>query len=133
MIKRIISLIFIFTVALTVSSCDRNGDNSGENNGVIVPVTQIANEFSAQLPEFDFSEDVIDSYDESLRYSFSVKCSERESEKYIKAVKKAGFTEGYPESAPISGNGYYKASNSDKYMIEIVYKSGLLTVYVTRP
>ena len=132
MYKKIISVLFIFAFAFSLVSCNMD-DEVGSDNGVVAPVTQIANEFSAQLPDFNFSEDIVDSYEESLRYSFSVECSEKESEKYIKAVKKVGFTEGYPETAPVSGNGYYKASNAEKYMIEIVYKNSILTVHVTRP
>ena len=90
MYRKIISVLFIFAFAFSLVSCNMD-DEVGSDNGVVAPVTQIANEFSAQLPDFNFSEDIVDSYEESLRYSFSVECSEKESEKYIKAVKKVGF------------------------------------------
>lgn len=133
MLKKIFSILIITIIAFSVSSCEMKENNGPTENGVIPPVTKIANEFAGQLPEFKFSEKLIESYDESLSYSFSVECSEKESEKYIKAVKNEGFTEGYPDAAPISGKGYYKASNAEGYMAEIVYKNGVLTVYVTRP
>ena len=38
-----------------------------------------------------------------------------------------------PEQQPVSGDGYYKASNDNGYMIEIVHKAEVLTVYMTRP
>lgn len=79
---------------------------------------------SLQLPEFDFSSEIIDSYDE---------CSKSEFKKYINAVKGSGFVLGFPEQQPVSGDGYYKASNDKGYMIEIVHKADVLTVYMTRP
>ncbi len=133
MLKKIFSILLITIIAFSVSSCEMDDNNGGTGNGVVPPVTMIANEFAQQLPDFDFSEETVESYDESLRYSFSVRCSEKESEKYIKAVKKEGFTEGYPDAAPVSGKGYYKASDAEGYMAEIVYKDGVMTVYVTRP
>lgn len=132
--KRLFSFLVVVILLFSFAACNQSEKNPDvSNNAVIPPATQISNEFAQQLPEFKFKENVIDSYDESLRYSFSVECSEREAKNYIKAVKDEGFVNGYPEQTPVSGNGYYKASNDEKYMIEIVYKNGILTVYVTRP
>ena len=131
MIKRLLAFISLFIVLFSFSSC-KNVDG-GKGNGVIPASTKIANDFVQQLPEFDFSADIVDSYDESLRYSFSVECSNGEFKKYLNSVKDSGFVLGFPEQQPVSGEGYYKASNDKGYMIELVHKSGLLTVYVTRP
>ncbi len=131
MFKKITAILSLLIIFLSFAACkDVEG---GEGNGVIPASTKIANEFALQLPEFDFSSDIIDSYDESLRYSFSVECSKSESKKYINAVKNAGFVLGFPEQQPVSGDGYYKASNDKGYMIEIVHKADVLTVYMTRP
>ena len=131
MLKKITAMLSLLVIILSFAACkDVEG---GEGNGVIPASTKIANEFALQLPEFDFSSDIIDSYDESLRYSFSVECSKSEFKKYINAVKDAGFVLGFPEQQPVSGDGYYKASNDKGYMIEIVHKADVLTVYMTRP
>lgn len=131
MTKKLFAFISLFIIIFSLASC-KNVD-SGEGNGVIPASTKIANEFAQQLPEFDFSADIVDSYDEAIRYSFSVECSKSEFKKYLNAVKESGFVLGFPEQQPVSGEGYYKASNDNGYMIEMVLKSDLLTVYVTRP
>ena len=131
MLKKITAMLSLLVIIFSFAACkDVEG---GEGNGVIPASTKIVNEFALQLPEFDFSSDIIDSYDESLRYSFSVECSKSEFKKYINAVKDAGFVLGFPEQQPVSGDGYYKASNDKGYMIEIVHKADVLTVYMTRP
>lgn len=131
MLKKITAMLLLLVIIFSFAACkDVEG---GEGNGVIPASTKIANEFALQLPEFDFSSDIVDSYDESLRYSFSVECSKSEFKKYINAVKDAGFVLGFPERQPVSGDGYYKASNDKGYMIEIVHKADVLTVYMTRP
>jgi hypothetical protein len=131
MLKKFTAIISLMIIILSFAACKDTEDIEG--NGVIPASTKIANEFALQLPEFDFSSDVVDSYDESLRYSFSVECSKSEFKKYLNSVKDSGFVYGFPEQEPVSGDGYYKASNDKGYMIEIVYKSDVLTVYVTRP
>ena len=98
--------------------------------------TKIFNDFAAQLPNFVFRSAIaiVDNYDESLSYKFTVKSDSEEFKSYVAALKEAGFVSGYPEQAPVSGEGYYKASNSDKYMVEAVYaQNGEITVTVTRP
>lgn len=138
--KKNISFIIIMIVSILVfASCNKPEPPAQTTAAsrpapvVSVPETKISNEFSQQLPEFSFSSPIADSYDESLRYIFSVNCSHEEFNNYLSAIKSAGFTLGYPEQAPVSGNGYYKASNQNKYMIEMVYKNGELTVDLTRP
>ena len=85
MLKKITAMLSLLVIILSFAACkDVEG---GEGNGVIPASTKIANEFALQLPEFDFSSDIIDSYDESLRYSFSVECGKSEFKKYINAVK----------------------------------------------
>ncbi|MBR2867697.1 MAG: hypothetical protein IKB88_01355 [Clostridia bacterium] len=129
--KKIISFLFISVIVFSFSSCNKVPEEVVPN--VIPPVTQIKNEFAEQLPGFKFSAEITDSYDESLRYSFSVKCSNSEFRKYLGEIEDAGFVYGFPEQEPVSGKGYYKASNDKGYMVEIVHKDGVLTVHITRP
>lgn len=137
--KIFILIISSLMLVLAFASCNKpeqNAQTTAPSKAapvVSVPETKIANDFAQQLPAFAFSSAIADSYDESLRYTFSVVCSQEEFNNYLAAVKNAGFTLGYPEQSPVSGNGYYKASNQNKYMIEIVYKNGELTVDLTRP
>lgn len=129
--KKIILLLFIIAVVFAFASCNKVPEEVVPN--VIPPVTQIKNEFAEQLPDFNFSAQITDSYDESLRYSFSVECSDREFRKYLGEIEDSGFIYGFPEQTPVSGKGYYKASNDKGYMVEIVHKNDILTVNVTRP
>lgn len=129
--KKFISLLFISVIIFAFASCNKVPEEVVPN--VIPPVTQIKNEFAEQLPDFKFSAQITDSYDESLRYSFSVECSDREFRKYLGEIEDSGFIYGFPEQTPVSGKGYYKASNDKGYMVEIVHKNNILTVNVTRP
>lgn len=131
MSRKFLAIFTLFIILFSFAAC--NNVDGGEGNGVIPASTKIANEFAQQLPEFEFSSDIVDSYDESLRYSFSVECNKSEFKKYLNAVKDSGFVLGFPEQQPVSGEGYYKASNDKGYMIELVFKSNVLTIYVTRP
>ncbi|MBO5858182.1 MAG: hypothetical protein J6R20_00175 [Clostridia bacterium] len=131
MFKKLFAILSLFIIIFSFAGCKEV--EKGKDNGVIPASTKIANEFIGQLPEFEFSSEVVDSYSEALRYTFSVKCSNSEFKKYLKSVKNSGFVLGFPEQQPVSGDGYYKASNDKGYMVEIVYKSDFLTVDVTRP
>lgn len=139
--KKSVLILFAFIFALLFASCNSSsGEGSSEidkqNQSVVVHVpsdTKIFNDFAAQLPDFNFSNAIIENYDESVKYVFSVKSSESEFNSYIKSLKDVGFVNG-TEGAPISGEGYYKATNSDRYMVEVVLvNSSDLTVIVTRP
>lgn len=95
--------------------------------------TKIFNDFSAQLPEFAFKNAIVESYDEAISYEFTVTSNSVEFNAYVGALKANGFNGG-TEGVPISGEGYYKATNSDRYMVEAVLRDGAnLTVIVTRP
>lgn len=141
--KKIIVCFAVIVTVISFASC-----NKTEAPAQTVPVTgkapvvhapsetKIFNDFAAQLPNFVFKNAVaiVDSYDEALSYKFTVKSDSAEFEGYVAALKEAGFVSGYPEQSPVSGEGYYKASNQEKYMIEAVFaKSGEMTVTVTRP
>lgn len=139
-------LIFCFITVLFIlsfASCnkpeiaDQTTPVSSPAPVVIAPSeTKIFNNFAAQLPNFVFKNAVaiVDNYEESLSYKFTVKSDFNEFNSYVAALKEAGFALGYPEQSPVSGEGYYKASNADKYMIEAVFaKNGEITVTVTRP
>ena len=130
-------------IVFSFASCNKNDASEQTNvNSGSAPVvhapsdTKIFNDFAAQLPNFVFKSAVaiVDNYEESLNYKFTVKSDSEEFKQYVSALKEAGFVSGYPESAPVSGDGYYKASNADKYMVEAVLMNGNeITVTVTRP
>ena len=141
--KRFISVLFIIlTTVLAFASCNKADEfaPTAPAEPTQAPVvyegeTKIPNDFAKQLPDFKFSSEitVTPNYDESLEYVFSVASNETEFKAYVEALKKAGFVNGYPEQAPVSDDGYYKASNAEKYMIEVTFFGGELTATVTRP
>lgn len=141
--KKLFICLSVIVLMLSFASCDKDG-NADQTTAapkdspvVIAPSeTKIFNDFAAQLPNFVFKSAVaiVDNYEESLSYKFTVKSDANEFKAYVSALKDAGFVSGYPETAPVSGEGYYKASNADKYMVEAVFTgNGEMTVTVTRP
>lgn len=140
MLKKSLLIIIAVLLALLFASCNKALDESNsvpespeQTAAFLAPSdTKIFNDFAAQLPDFDFANSV-ENYDESISFEFSVKSSSDEFGKYVEALKTAGFTGG-TEGAPVSGEGYYKATNADRYMVEAVLENGVnLTVTVTRP
>lgn len=138
--KKTVSVFAAILIAFLFASCNKALE---ENDAAPESLTQTAafyapsdtkifNDFAAQLPEFSFA-NPIENYDESISFVFSVKSSNDEFNEYVEALKSAGFTGG-TEGAPVSGEGFYKAVNGDRYMVEAVLKDGIdLTVTVTRP
>ena len=142
--KKLFICFAAFILVLSFASC-----NKAEAPVQTSPVTdkapvvhaptdsKIFNDFAAQLPNFVFKSAVVivDNYDESLSYKFTVKSDSAEFDRYVAALKDAGFVSGYPEQTPVSGEGYYKASNADKYMVETMFNfdDSVITVTVTRP
>lgn len=128
-------LVFLFaSCQKTVSDSQPLLTSAGQTGAFVAPTdTKIFNDFADALPAFQFKNTVIESYDESLSYEFTVKSNNAEFERYVVTLKNSGFNTG-TEGAPVSGEGYYKATNSDRYMVEAVLRNGTdLTVTVTRP
>lgn len=138
--KKTASIIIAILLTFIFVSCNKMPEESGslqdvsENTAAFYAPTdtKIFNDFAAQLPEFDFN-NTVENYDESLSFVFSVRSNSEEFNKYVDALKAKGFTGG-TEGAPVSGEGYYKAINAERYMVEAVLENGVnLTVTVTRP
>ena len=63
-----------------------------------------------------------------IEYLFEIpELSIRDFNKYVKALKKAGF-----EINPAEANGYYAAKSADKFYVEATLVSGNITVYIKR-
>lgn len=129
MLKKILAAALLAVIAVSVSSCSIKNDTLEDTT--TAPSTQketrIHNSFKDVLPDFGFDSTPVENYREGISYSFSAKCSERNYEKYINAVKKAGF-----EISAVEANGYYSAYTADKYYVEITLVEDLITVYVKR-
>ncbi len=120
----------LVAVALSITSCriDKQNDIGDYTSSVSTqPQTRIRNGFKDVLPVFGFDSAIVENYREGVDYSFSAKCSERDFEKYISAVKKAGF-----DVKPVEAKGYYAAHTADKYYVEATLVNGTITVYVKR-
>ncbi len=139
--KKLILILLVFISVFIITSCNKvTKENStvpavSSPSAVVHPQTntKIFNDFAAQLPEFSFKNSVVDNYDQSVSFKFSVKSSKEEYNAYVEALIKAGFVNG-TEGSPVVGEGNYKATNSERYMVEAVLVNGTdLTVTVTRP
>lgn len=130
--KKIFAVLLMLAIALGVAGCNLKNDSidANESSAVITTTEQITliyNHFKDRLPEFDFKKEVKDSYRESLSYSFSVECSDREFNKYVSALEDAGFNKN-----AVSAEGYYTASTEDSYFVEAALISGVLNVNVKK-
>lgn len=129
MFKKLLSLLFVFMLAVGFSSCkvDKNNTADRNKNETTQKITRIYNSFKDTLPDFGFDSKPVENYEEGISYSFSAECSGKDFEKYIKAVKKNGY-----DVKSVEAKGYYKAYNAEKYFVEIVLVDGNITVYVKR-
>ncbi len=130
MIKRFFAAVLLAVIALSISSCsiDNNGGLYEKPTAVSTqPITRIHNSFKDVLPVFGFDSAPVENYREGISYSFSAQCSSRDYEKYIDAVKKAGF-----ELKAAEADGYYSAYTADDYYVEITLVENMITVYVKR-
>ncbi len=130
--KKISALILILVVALSAAGCNIKKDDVGEKESSSVittteQVTLIYNHFKDRLPVFGFKKEVKETYRESLSYSFSVECSEREFKKYVSALEDAGFNQN-----AVSAEGYFTASTEDAYFVEAALINGILNVNIKK-
>ena len=90
MIKKILSSVMLVAVLLGVTSCsiDKQNDIGDYTSSASTqPQTRIHNGFRDVLPAFGFDSAIVENYREGVDYSFSAKCSDRDFEKYIDALK----------------------------------------------
>lgn len=130
MIKKILAAVLLALTAVSISSCSvKNGSDMLYSSTAVSTQkeTRIHNSFKDALPDFGFDSVPVENYREGVSYSFSVRCSERDYEKYINAVKKAGF-----ETKAVEADCYYSAYTEDKYFVEITLVDGVITVFVKR-
>lgn len=129
MLKKLLALSLAFMLAVGFSACkvDKNNATGEKSSETTQKITRIYNSFKDTLPDFGFDSEPVENYVEGISYSFSAECSEKDFEKYVKAVIKTGF-----DVKPVEGKGYYKAHNAEKYFVEAVLVDGMITVFVKR-
>ena len=127
MIKKICAALCAFLFLLGFSACspDKGGEEFVETT--TVKETRIYNHFKDAVPEFNFKNDPTEEYNEGISYVLRVEASEKEVEKYIKALQKAGFTE-----SAVEAEKYYAARTAEGYHVELTNIDGILTVYVRK-
>ena len=129
MIKKITALLLILSLSACVSACSVN-DNPKEDKqtkATTEQVTLIRNTFKDVLPKYNFKNEIKETYVDGINYKFTVKCTQKDSEKYIDKIKKAGF-----ELNAAEGTNYYSARTEDYYSVEITYIGETLTVLCKR-
>ncbi len=131
--KKIFAVILIAVIALNFAGCNLKNNKIDKNDKIneIVTTTEqvtlIYNHFKDRLPEFDFKKEVKGVYRESLNYSFSVECNDREFKKYVSALESAGFNKN-----AVSAEGYYTASTEDSYFVEAALVNGIMNVNIKK-
>lgn len=130
MFKRFIAALSAVLIIFGMSACsikENETINKTSSDVTTVKETKVRNNFKDVLPKPKFDNEISEDYEEGIKYSFSVKCSEKECEKYIKQLKKAGFVERATET-----ESYYTAFTEDGYFVEMTYIGGNLTVYTKK-
>ncbi len=129
MIKRICAAVCAFALLLGLSACspDKGGEGITQTPETTVKETRIYNYFKDAVPEFEFKNTPTEEYNEGISYVLRVEASEKEVEKYIKALQKAGFTE-----SAVQAEKYFAARNAEGYHVELTNIDGILTVYVRK-
>lgn len=128
MIKKITAMFLIISAAVSIGACSMKSEKeTGKTRTATEQVTLIRNFFKETLPSFRFKNDIKETYVDGLTYKFTVKCTQGECDKYIKKVKKEGFTVN-----PAEGTNYYSARTEDYYFVEITYIGEILTVLCKR-
>ena len=132
--KRFFSVITVLTIVLSFASCnlkDKNENNDvtkqTQNVSFTKPVTKIYNDLADTLPDFKFSSELHETYDEGYSYSFTVKSSENDFNKYVKEAEKCGYNLN-----KVSGEKYFFAMNANGFKLECMYKDGNTVVSVSR-
>lgn len=128
MFKKICAGACALVLLLGLTACQPdNIEGQTVAESTTVKETRIYNHFRDVLPEFKFKNDPTEEYNEGISYVFRVEASEKEVEKYIKALQKSGFTE-----SAVEAEKYYAARNAEGYHVELTNIDGILTVYVRK-
>ena len=88
--KRIISVLAVCAfILLTACSCSIKKTENGGSVNTAAPTasttaaqTKMHNDFKDRLPAFKFENEPSEKYDDGMRYILTVKCSQKEYEKY---------------------------------------------------
>lgn len=130
--KRIFSVVAIMAVILSFASCkvkdsSEKVEKTTQPVSYTKPVTKIYNDLADTLPDFRFSGELHETYDEGYSYSFTVKSSEKEFNKYVAEAEKCGYNQ-----SKVSGDKYFFAMNPNGFKLECMFKDGNTVVNVSR-
>lgn len=133
MFKKLSVIILTAFILLTSSACNLKTDggtgfaSNTDASAATEKTTYHHNSFKDRIPEPDFEETPDEQYNDGENYFFTVKCTEKEFEKYVESIKKKGFEQNLVEAT-----GYFYAKDSEGYFAELVYKNGILTATIDR-
>lgn len=133
MFKKFFLMIIVTLILLGASACNIKTDGkTGFDSNIDIGATTEKqtyhhNSFKDRIPEPNFKETPDEQYNDGENYFFTVNCTEKEFEKYVKNLKKKGF-----ENNLVEATGYFYAKDSDGYFAELVYKNGTLTATIDR-
>lgn len=133
MLKKITVIFLAVIMLLSISACNiKNNEGNGfetavANTATNESVTYHYNTFKDRIPEPDFKETPKEQYVDGDSYYFTVTCTEKEFDNYIKKLKKSGF-----ENNLVEATGYFYAKDGEGYYTELVYKNGILTATIDR-
>lgn len=122
---------FALVLLFGASACNIKNENGGlaesTASEIIAQSTLYHNSFKDRIPEFKFDETPVEKYNDGTNYIFTVKCSEREFEKYVKRLKENGF-----DQKMVDETGYFYAYDSENYVAELTHIDGVLTAKIKK-
>lgn len=133
MIKKLSVILLAVIMLFGISACNiKTNNGSGFNTGVADTVsnethTYYYNTFKDRIPEPDFKETPKEQYVDGDSYYFTVTCTEKEFDNYIKKLKRNGF-----KNSLVEATGYFYAKDGEGYYAELIYKNGILTATIDR-
>ena len=132
--KKIISVLLLLSVVFAFAACSVDEKTEDENKpkgtqpvSYTQLITKIYNDLADTLPEFTFSNEISETYDEGYSYTITVKASQDEFNRYLEAVRAGDFT-----LEPITGENYYLAKNANGFKLECSYIDGSAIIQVSR-
>lgn len=132
--KKLVSVLLLLSAVFAFAACSVDNKTNGENKpkgtqpvSYTQPITKIYNDLADTLPEFDFSNEISETYDEGYSYTITVRASQDEFNRYIEAVRAGDFV-----IDPITGENYYFAKNANGFKLECSYRDGSATIQVSR-
>ncbi len=134
MLKKTFVIFLAVIMIFGISACNVESNNgNGFDAGVVTDTvsnetaTYYHNTFKDRIPEPDFKESPKEQYVDGESYYFTVTCTEKEFDNYIKKLKKSGF-----KNSLVEASGYFYAKDGEGYYTELVYKNGILTATIDR-